>query len=214
MSEAVNSAGKMPAEMVQEWDHVWSNVVELQWLWNLHSDLWGNERHVALMQDILPGPLALIRRSLLFTLTVGIGRLLDPDESGKKTKPLVNLSLPRILSLAAHHHAEAVKSRLIPLLDAIRRLCEPIHTWRNKRVGHADREMILGLASEKLPDIDRTIFDQALAQIRDLLREVHTLFNSDEPMPFPDRTGDADELMGYIRDGYEARQAEIARSFL
>jgi hypothetical protein len=49
---------------------------------------------------------------------------------------------------------------------------------------------------------------------RDLLSEIHAHFNGPAtPMHFPERIGDADELLRYIRTGYEALQDRAAELF-
>src|SRR5882762_7421077 len=90
---SINSAGTMPDDVTLEWNTIWSAVCELHWFWKFQSDLCGNAQHVALMQDILPFPFMLIRKILLFSITMGIGRLLDAAEYKKRP----NLSFARLL---------------------------------------------------------------------------------------------------------------------
>jgi len=198
----------MPTDVALEWCPIWSTVCDLHWVWKFHSDLFGNPAHVALMLDILPGPLAIIRRGALLSVTMGIGRLLDGPEFG----PRANLSFARLLkTIESRCPHEQVNVRLATMLDNTKVHCQPFTTWRNRRFGHADREMVLCNGGERFPDVEQAAFETALAMLRDLLSEIHGHFNGPGAiMPFPERIGDADALMGYIRAGHDVRQAEVA----
>jgi hypothetical protein len=207
---SINTEGNMPPEVTEEWNPIWSAVVDLHWLWTFHSGLWGNPQHVKLMQEILPGPLALVRQAFLFSITMGIGRLLDREEKNVKKAVRVNLSLKRLVKLVAQHCSDTLKGKLPGMLADLEIVCRPIDIWRDKRVGHADKEMVLGLGTQRLPDVARETIDTALRMMRNLLAAIHADFNgTDQQMHFPERVCDADALMGYIRDGYEARQADL-----
>jgi hypothetical protein len=201
----------MPDDVALEWQPIWSSVCDLHSFWKFHSDLCGNPQHVALLQDILPGPLLFIRRALLQSITLEIGRLLD--RAAFRERP--NLSIERLLeTVRSHCPADPVNTRLARMLASARAHCEPLTTWRHRRFAHADREMVLCAGDEQFPDVDREAFEKAFALLRELLQEVYAHFNGpDAAMPFPERAGDADALMDYIRAGHEARQAEVAAMF-
>jgi hypothetical protein len=212
MSE--NPAGGMPQDVLKEWDAIRSAACELHWFWRFHSELGGNPEHVVLMQEILPGPFALIRRAFLSSIVMGIGRLLDKDESrvGGRIRP--NLSLARLLKIIEPHIRADLKSGLARMLNDLQTLCEPIDLWRDKRFGHADKEMVLCTGDVALPNVDREIFEEALGMIYEMLKVIHVHINGAEmEMPFPVPVGYADALMGFVRDGDKARKAEIASMF-
>jgi hypothetical protein len=48
----VNTAGKTPEGVAEEWQPFWGQVVELHWLWAFHRDLWGNPDHEAISPAI------------------------------------------------------------------------------------------------------------------------------------------------------------------
>jgi hypothetical protein len=98
------SEGRMPQNVVSEWNAIRSAACELHWFWRFHKDLCGNTQHVALMQEILPGPFALIRRAFLFSITMGMGRLLDPAESRVRGKKRPNLSLKRLVKESSRNN--------------------------------------------------------------------------------------------------------------
>jgi hypothetical protein len=209
MSDTINTAGNMPKDVIPVWDHIWGTVVELHWFWKFHVDLCGNDQHVALMREILPGPSMLIRKSALSHITMGVGRVLDYSNFGKRA----NLSFAHLLDTIKPYSLPEFVSKMVCILDNVEAHCKPLLLWRDKRFGHADKDHVLGIGTERLPDLEQEAFDKALALLRDLLSEVHAHFNPGETMHFPDRNGDADCLMRYIRGGYDAERAEIASLF-
>jgi hypothetical protein len=204
-----------PADVAPDWTGVHSAVRELHLYWGFHADFCGNEGNVALMQDILPIPFALIRMAFLTSIAMGIGRLLDPAESHVKGKLRANLSLTRLAQIVRPHASESFNSRLATLLGELRTDAEPIvDRWRDKRFAHADKEMVLDEGPEKLPEVDRDVFENVLEKMRVILAEIHAHFNCpDAPMTFHVPVGLADELMRFIRDGAKARASEVASMF-
>jgi hypothetical protein len=200
----------MPEHAMPEWKAIASAVAEVQLFWRFHVRFCGNDEDVALMQDILPFPFRIIRKALLLSMTMEIGKLMDKDETTIRKTTLVNLSLRRLVKLLNPHCPDLLKSRLGTMLDELETLYEPIGLWRDKRFGHSDKEMVLGLGPKPFPDVEQQRFEQVLALMRDLLKAVHTHFNgADEPMYFPEPTGDADRLLDYIRTGHNAKQREL-----
>lgn len=198
---------------VSEWNAIRSEVCELHWSWTFHKDLWGNPKYVRLTQQWqLRGPFKLIRRAFLFGTVIGVGRLLDPVESPVKGKGMMpNLSLNNLVAVVEPHlTSPASKSTLETLLSELQTLCEPIKLWRNTRIGHADKGMMLGLNGQDLPDVDPEIIDKILGNMYDFLKVIHTDFSgSDTPMPFHVPVGYADALMSLIQDGVDARNSDL-----
>jgi hypothetical protein len=210
MSDTINTAGNMPTDVMPVWDHIWSGVVELHWFWRFHVDLCGNAEHVTLMRAILRGPFMFIRTAVLSHITMGIGRLLDYPDYHKRA----NLSFAHLLETLKPHASLEFSAKMTAMLDSADAHCQPLMLWRDKRFGHADKDHVLGIGPARLPEVEQEAVEKALALLRDLLTEIHGHFNGpDTPMPFPERVGDADCLMKYIRDGYDAERERIAELF-
>jgi hypothetical protein len=207
MSHTVNTAGNMPEDVIPVWDHIWGTVAELHRFWKFQVDLYGNKEHVALLEEILLGPLVLIRKAVLSHITMGIGRLLDRPNYGKRA----NLSFAHLLETIQPHAAPEVARRIAAMRDNAATHCEPLLLWRDKRFGHADKDHLLGV--ERLPDVEEQAIEKALTMLRDLLAEIHAHFNGPGAMHFPELGRDVDDLMKYVRRGYQAERAEIAQLF-
>jgi hypothetical protein len=199
----------MPADVIPVWDHIWGTVAELHRFWRFHVDLCGNAQHVALMQEILLGPLVLIRKAVLSHITMGVGRLLDRPKYGKRA----NLSFAHLLESIQPYTPPDFAAKMATMLDDAAAHCEPLLLWRDKRFGHADKAHVLGTGAERLPEVEQEAFEKALAMLRDLLAEIHAHFNGRGSMHFPEPSRDADNLMKYVREGYKAEQARIAELF-
>jgi hypothetical protein len=207
MSDTVNTAGNMPEDVIPVWDHIWGTVAELQRFWKFHVDLYGNEQHVSLLEEILLGPLVLIRKAVLSHITMGIGRLLDRANYGKRA----NLSFAHLLETIRPHATPEFAKRMTDMRDNATSYCQPLLLWRDKRFGHADKNHVLGV--ERLPEVEQEAIEKALAMLGDFLAEIHAYFNGPGSMHIPELGRDADDLMKYIRRGYEAERAEIAELF-
>jgi hypothetical protein len=166
------------------------------------------------MQEILLVPFALIRRALLISITMGIGRLLDKGESRARGKMRTNLSFARLLKIIEPYAPDGLKSKLSLMLTELETLCKPIDLWRDTRFGHADKEMVLGTGDQGLNDVERETFEKALGSMFELLKVIHVHFNGFEAeLLFPVPVGYANILIGFIQDGANARRAEIAKMF-
>jgi hypothetical protein len=209
-SDAIVSAGNLPEHVIPVWDHIWGEVVELHWFWTFHVDLCGNDEHVALIWEILPGPFMFIRKAVLSHFTMGVGRLLDHATEGNRGKR-PNLSFAQLLQAIKPYSSPEFDVKMASMRDDAKAHCKPLLLWRDKRFGHADKDHVLG--TERLPEVERQSIETVLSLLRDLLGEIHAHFNPGVTMHFPDRKGDADCLMKYIRGGYDAEQAEIACFF-
>jgi hypothetical protein len=207
MSDAVRTAGNMPVDVIPVWDHVWGTVAELDRYWRFHVGLYGSEKYVSLLQEILLGPMLLIRKAVLSHITMGIGRLLDHANHGKRA----NLSFAHLLDTVRPHVTPEFSARLAVMLDQADNDCKPLLLWRDKRFGHADKDHVLGV--EQLPEVAQESFEKALTVLRDLLAEIHAYFNGPGLMHFPAAGRDADDLIRYIQQGHDAERAEIARLF-
>jgi len=201
----------LPEHVFPEWKAINSSVGELHLFWKFHSRFCGKAEEVELMQRILPFPYAIIRKGLLFSIIMEIRRLMDPAQY----RGDINLSLERLVEVIKDHVPTALHEQLAKMREEIHAHCLPIIKWGNKRVGHAGKDMALGLATEKLPEVDEQHFESALAMMHDLLKQIHAHFNGpDTPMPFPEPTGDAEVLLDYIRTGHYAKQAGLRRCLI
>jgi hypothetical protein len=105
-------------------------------------------------------------------MTMSIGRLLDPV--GKGTRQ--NLSLDRLTQEVRPHVDPATAQRFQIKLDNAKVKCASIEVWRNKRVGHNDRNAALQPKSGLLPSITVPVVDAALAAIAEFLNDVRHHF--------------------------------------
>ena len=91
----INTAGEMSEPLAEVWESVRLAVVKTSEAWNFHRDLFSDPKHCELMDDSrLKGSFALICSSLVTTIVMRIGRILDSPNFGKQKK---NLSFERLL---------------------------------------------------------------------------------------------------------------------
>jgi len=200
----------MPEDVAHEFAAIRSALCELHCVWRLYSELYGNPQYGELMDEADLGAFWLIHKALRHELLMGIGRLLDPAENGRFS----NLSIEHLLNIIDPHCPAAFNTTLRKTFDLAKAHCAPLLEWRNKRVGHADREICLRIGTKKLPDVEKKCIESGLAMLLDCLKEVHTHFKGkDAEFHFPLRVGDAERLMSLIQDGLNARKAEIAQMF-
>jgi hypothetical protein len=126
MSDSVKTAGNLPEDVIPVWDHVWGTVAELHRFWKFHVDLCGNEQHVSLLEEILLGPLVLIRKAVLSHITMGIGRLLDRANYGKRA----NLSFAHLLETIQPYVTPEFAKRMANMRVAAASHCQPLLLWR------------------------------------------------------------------------------------
>src|SRR5262245_9490777 len=114
----------MPTEVFREWKAIGSSVAELHLFWSFYKGFCGNEQNVALMMEILPVPFTIIRRALLLSITMEVGKLMDQDQKPIRNKTLVNLSLKRLVNLVKPHCPDILNAKLAIMLDELRAVCE------------------------------------------------------------------------------------------
>lgn len=162
-----------------------------------------------MMEDALLFPYRIIRKALLFTIVTQVRSLLDPAQTPRRKEVLDNLSFDRLVKTLEPDFF-APHEKLMEMLKEIKQHCEPICTWANKRICHADLLTVCG--QEKLPDVDKEHFQKALDMMLKLLHVIHVYFHGPHAlMALPDRDGDADKLIDCIRIARKTKQDELAR---
>jgi len=200
----------MPKEVATEWNAVWREVLNLHGQWTVYIELFGNEGHVTLMQETLPDVFGLIQTALRHEITMAHGRLLDPPKSMGKD----NMSVARLLETVKPHCPADLNGRLGKMLEHVRTHCAPMLQWRNKRVGHSDRQVALNLEADPLPNIERAEIEAGLEMLGGLVNEIDLYFNDRiTPFEFALMRGTPGDLMQFIRDALDAREREMEEKY-
>src|SRR5260370_9830490 len=107
----------LPEDVVLEWNAIRSALCDLHCIWRLYSELYGNEKHRALIDETVPGVFWLIHKALRHELLMGLGRLLDLAETPIKKVVLPNLSFEYLLQIVDPHCPPAFNLKLRTMLD-------------------------------------------------------------------------------------------------
>jgi hypothetical protein len=202
------SSNPLPEPALSEWNALWRDVVNLHGQWKLYIDLYGNQKHVSLMHDMLPDVFGLVQTALRHEITMAHGRLLDPPKSMGKD----NISFSRFLQTVESHCPAALNEKLKKMLDEVQDHCSPILHWRNKRVAHNDYKTVFAIDQEKLPDIERAEIEKGLSMLGNLLNEIDLHFNQrTTPFEYVLMRDTGGDLMRYLQRALDADAEESIR---
>jgi hypothetical protein len=205
---------RMPADVVPEWNAIWREVLNLHGQWKLYIGLYGNPKHVGLMQETVPDVFGLIQTALRHEITMAHGRLLDPASPRVKGNMAPNMSLARLIETVKAHCPPDFQDRLAKMLEQVKTHCAPMLQWRNKRVGHSDLQTALSVDEVKLPDIEREEIERGLEMLGQLVNEIDLHFNDrTTTFEYPLMRGTGDDLMQLLQRALDADAEESIRKF-
>lgn len=152
------------------------------------------------------GFFALIKDSVVADVMISLGRLLDkPHLKGNE-----NLTLERIMISVSELGNEELALKLADHLENAKAAYEATRLYRNKRLAHNDLKSILEQETMPLPPA-------TVGEIRATLRETGQFLNaidlhyqkSTTTFGFVMIEGDADGIVGLVRDGLRLREGNL-----
>jgi hypothetical protein len=203
---SVPFAGKIPSEIVADYNAIKGALGDLLSTWRMYKELFGNSDYQAIIDEHAALPFNFIHRALRSDILMAFGRLLDRAElNGDK-----NLSLSLLVGLLRPHCETTFLTRLDTMLNTAKEHFKPLRTWRHKVFAHADRDHAAAFGNAKLPNVDEKHIEEGMKMLESILKEVFVYFNGTEiEFRIPILRDGAHELMSLVKDGVKFRKAEI-----
>jgi len=182
---------------------------EVVWLfvkWQQFQKLYEtNSDRIDLMNKTAPFLLRVVQITLWESIILNIARLLDPPETMGKP----NLSIKRLT------HFIDDKSNLEHLNELIAN-AETFVTfardWRNRQIAHRDLELTLDTSVKSLAEANKEDIDNSLKAIKDVFNYFHnTFFSTTFYYDMGNYTGDANNLLHYLHEGWTSEQKRFER---
>jgi hypothetical protein len=167
MTESDTKWPTFPAPLRNIFEALWQEVANLHAQWELYIDLFGDPEKIPILNDTVPAVFQLIEENLRANLSVSIGRITDPPQTGRND----NLSLSRLVQSLSNHGDDSFVTGINYQLDAIMDGAKSMRTHRNKRFAHNDLATSINYHKNPLPGISQP-------QITELLRLIANLMNS------------------------------------
>lgn len=192
-----------PTQQIQElYSLVWQEVASVHHVWNLHSELFFNEEHVAVLQRTAPHYFKWVGPIFEQKVCLAISRLLD---SAKGKRPKTDRASIDGLRLAIHRAGNTpLAQELSNDRTALCTRAEAVLEARNKKLAHSDVATLLhrGTPRQVIDRID--VFD-----LLSLLREY--MWKVEEAYGFPPTAFESTNagsgvksLIWYLKLGLEA----------
>lgn len=163
---------------------LYDDVIRLHSVCDFYFSLFATEDNVGLMSEMALASFSIIEQSLRTDIVVTICRLADREKvSGHKT-----------ISFTAMQ-AECNTPGVEPLLTQFRDACASVKLYRNKHIGHNDREAKLEPAGEPIILLGKPTFDRILSLAGDLINTVYQHYTNSQLGVRAWQYGGADELL-------------------
>jgi len=157
----LKNATPIPAALREKLDAIDREVVLLHFKWTYLMQLFGKEKHVAIINATAPSIFSVIEKAMFTEILLTLMRLVDSP----KSKDQANLSLR---SLAADISDPALRDQVQALEIQVRSKSEDAKIWRNKKLAHNDLLRLLK-KSAPVPAIQISELTSALALIREAM---------------------------------------------
>jgi len=168
--------------------------------WDRYETLFGTAERVAVLNDNSGEFWHAIQLSLFDHVLLGICRLTDPPQTGKRQ----NLTMSQLHQMDPGPH----KAELLRLVRRAERRAEFARSWRNKRIAHNDFDQAVGPANG-LARATRNKVRDALIGIHDVLRWI-MLRHFDGSLSLPELgDGGTNQMMRGLADGNAVRRARL-----
>ena len=129
----------MGAELGAVYNALWNDAVWLHAKWNLYRQLYAHSpERVALLNKVAGHFFGVIQDAVVEDILLNLARLNDPPRSRGRD----NLTLQRLPELITD---APLASELQGVVEAASKACEPMRSWRNRRLAH--RDLVVALAS-------------------------------------------------------------------
>lgn len=197
----------LPEEIADQFEAAKQQLITASAKWQLVEQLFAKSQ---VRSDFLgrtgSGFFALIRDSVVTDVMISLGRLLDrPHLKGND-----NLTLERLMTAVSELGNEELAPKLADHLQNAKTAYEATRLYRNKRLAHNDLKTILEQDTMSLPPA-------TVGEIRTTLREAGEFLNaidlhyqkSTTTFGYVMIEGDADGIVGLIRDGLRLREGNL-----
>jgi hypothetical protein len=199
----------LPEEVADQFEAAKQQLITASAKWQLVEQLFAKSQ---VRSDFLrrtgSGFFALIRDSVITDVMISLGRLLDkPRLNGND-----NLTLERLMTSVSELGDQELAPKLADHLQNAKAAYNATRLYRNKRLAHNDLKTIL--EQELMPMPPATV-----GEIRTTLREAGIFLNiislhyrkSTTTFGYAMIEGDADGIVGLIRDGLMLREGNLNR---
>lgn len=141
--------------------HCQQTLWNIAWTWDTHETLFGHPERVAMLNGISGFFWGTIQLALFDQTLLGICRLTDKAEMGKRK----NLSIQYLTKFQTSEDVEDFSE----LVEVAVKLSDFARDWRNRRIAHNDYEHVMEEGSE-LSAASRKAVNAAIVAILDVLR--------------------------------------------
>jgi len=156
-----------------------------------------------LMNNTAPGFFRLIQDVLVDNAVISLSRLTDPASYD---------SISRLVKMLKGQVNHSFFSELQHDLRELELICEDIREHRHKRVAHRVRKSKPPESGDqpiRLPPLTRKKIEGALKEIDTFMNKVLGYFESVGQIYEPIMTGDANDLIFFLKKGYEATRPPV-----
>jgi hypothetical protein len=164
----LKSTPPIPNALKEKLTAIDNEVVLLHFKWTHLMQLFGTEKHLAVINATAPSIFSVIEEAMLTDILLTLIRLVDPPKSRNQE----NLSLR---SLAADISDQKLRDQVILLEAQIRAKTQGVKHWRDKKLAHNDLLRLLK-KSAPVPPIQINELTSALALVRDALNLLNRSF--------------------------------------
>lgn len=188
-------------EFRKRFDAVSTDVQLLNYYWLTFTGLfWNDDDRVELYTNTAPNVLRFLREAVLDVIMIASARLCDPAAIGKRR----NLNLR---SIAGESELAPIKSELDACLALLASHYKPVKDWRDKRLTHTDAETRMGYF--QLPDLPYQHLKELIQHITEFANLIYKhVADATHGFSTPGYRGGPDELIYFLRKGYEAHLNE------
>ena len=162
----------MPSEIREVYEPLEQEIVWLHVKWRFYCQLFGaSEERIELLNDIAPLFFRVCQDVLLDDVIISISRLADQLRTGDRHSARESLSLLRLVVLIDNNQHPQLRPVVQQKWGRFDNLCKPFRLHRHRRVAHTDLETIKS-TGDLLPGISRSMIEDALASMRELMNAV------------------------------------------
>jgi hypothetical protein len=177
-------------------------VTEVTWLhgrWICYRQLFAeSQRRFDLLNECASTFFFIVQDALFGEVQIMLSKLTDPA----KTNQHENLSLEQLQVRLELHGDSGLAQRNRAALDALKVMCEPFRTWRNKQLAHLDLLTSMKSGPAPLPGISRQMIEDALAAVRQYLNAIEQHYDDTENgYEHFVMSSDGDALLAVLRAG-------------
>ena len=163
----------MPADLAKIHEALWQEITWLHAMWNAFHELYAtSESNVELLNQSAPGFFSMCRYVLLRDILLGISRVTDPAQTGKKD----NLSLERLANHIDQSTHSQLKAEIEQDLAVAKDRCSFARESRNRVIAHNGLLAILHGPANPLPEITKQKIEEALQIICEIMNKVKRYF--------------------------------------